>query len=59
MPVILDARDFDRWLDPATQDADEVTPLLVACPDDVLTAYTISTWVNNVRNQGPWRTAGR
>jgi putative SOS response-associated peptidase YedK len=53
MPVILDARDFDRWLDPATQDADEVAPLLVPCPEDVLTAYPVSTWVNSPRNQGP------
>jgi putative SOS response-associated peptidase YedK len=53
MPVILDANDFNRWLDPTTQDAQELTPLMVPCPDDVLTAYPVSTWVNNVRNQGP------
>jgi putative SOS response-associated peptidase YedK len=53
MPVILDAQDFDRWLDAATQEADEVTPLLVPCPEGVLTNYAISTRVNNVRNQGP------
>jgi putative SOS response-associated peptidase YedK len=53
MPVILDPKDFDCWLDPATQDPDKVTPLLVPYHGEGLTACPISTFVNNPRNQGP------
>jgi putative SOS response-associated peptidase YedK len=50
MPVILDVKDFDRWLDPAVQEPNKLTPLLVPCREDVLTAYPVSTRVNNPRN---------
>lgn len=50
MPVILDPADYDRWLDPAVPDADE---LLRPCPDDMLEAVPVSSRVNNPRNQGP------
>jgi putative SOS response-associated peptidase YedK len=53
MPVILDGKDFDRWLDPEVQDPAKVQPLLVPYTGDELTAYPISTWVNSPRNQGP------
>jgi putative SOS response-associated peptidase YedK len=53
MPVILDAKDFDRWLDRAVQEPKKLEPLLVPYAGDKLTAYPISTWVNSPRNQGP------
>jgi putative SOS response-associated peptidase YedK len=53
MPVILDPKDFDRWLDPAMQEPKKLQPLLVPYSGKDLTAYTISTWVNSPRNQGP------
>ena len=53
MPVILDAKDFDRWLDPAAQDPAKLQPLLVPYSGSDMTAYPISTFVNSPRNQGP------
>jgi putative SOS response-associated peptidase YedK len=53
MPVILDPKDFDRWLDPAAQEPKKLEPLLVPYSGDDLAAYPISTRVNSPRNQGP------
>jgi len=53
MPVILEARDWKRWLDPATQDLDELEALLAPAPDDELVLYPVRPLVNNVRNNGP------
>jgi putative SOS response-associated peptidase YedK len=53
MPVILDVKVFDRWLDPVQQDPKKLDSLLVPYSGKDLTAYTISTWVNSPRNQGP------
>ena len=50
MPVLLAPRDWERWLDPANEDVDELQPLLIPAPDELLTAYAVSTEVNNVRN---------
>jgi putative SOS response-associated peptidase YedK len=52
MPVILDAKDFDCWLDPTVQDRERLEPLLVPYHEG-LTAFQISTFVNSPRNQGP------
>jgi putative SOS response-associated peptidase YedK len=53
MPVILDTKNFDRWLDSAQQDPKKLEPLLVPYSGKSLAAYPISTWVNSPRNQGP------
>jgi putative SOS response-associated peptidase YedK len=50
MPVILGDNDYGLWLDPSAGDA---THLLAPCPASELTCYPVSTFVNNVRNQGP------
>ncbi len=50
MPVILDAQDFDWWME---GDVREVGQLLTPCPSAWLTANPISRQVNNARNQGP------
>jgi len=52
MPVLVDAADYDRWLDP------EVTPALVAdllrpSGAGTMQAVPVATTVNNVRNNGP------
>jgi putative SOS response-associated peptidase YedK len=52
MPVILGPEHFDPWLDPALQDTQPLQVLLKPCPDDWLTAYPVSTFVNNSRNEG-------
>lgn len=54
MPVILhDRATWERWLDPANTDLVTVLSLAAPCPDDLLTAYSVSTLVNNTRNDGP------
>jgi len=47
MPVILDAADFDAWLDPAAVDGQT---LLRPCFDDLLEAWPVSTHVNRPVN---------
>jgi putative SOS response-associated peptidase YedK len=52
MPVILVKKDFAQSLDPAIQDPEQLQPLLVPYRKKDLTAYPVSTLVNNPRNQG-------
>ena len=47
MPVILDPADYARWLDPAVTVPAEVRPLLRPFPADAMTAYPVTTAVNN------------
>ena len=53
MPVILEQRSWDLWLDRAVQDVDRIVRLLVPASDRLLEAWPISTRVNNVANEGP------
>jgi putative SOS response-associated peptidase YedK len=53
MPVILDGDGLDAWLDPGIEKPADVLPLLVPCPDDLLSAYPVATLVNSARNEGP------
>jgi putative SOS response-associated peptidase YedK len=46
-PVILDPKDFDQWLDPATE-PDNAFALLQPPPDDLLELVPISSLVNKV-----------
>ncbi len=53
MPVILDPKDFDVWLDPHADDGaalERVASLLRACRDDQLRARAVTTYVNSPRN---------
>jgi putative SOS response-associated peptidase YedK len=52
MPVILASSQWATWLDPANDDLDALSTLLVGCNDDVLVMHEVSTEVNNVRNNG-------
>jgi putative SOS response-associated peptidase YedK len=47
MPVILAPGDYARWLDPAVQLPGEVRPLLRPFPAAAMTAFPVSTRVNN------------
>ena len=47
MPVVIPPESFDLWLDPTTKD---VSRLLRPFHPDEMTAYPVSTLVNNVRN---------
>jgi putative SOS response-associated peptidase YedK len=51
MPVILDPRDFELWLNPTPQDPTRLLELLRSCPEDWLVTDRVSTVVNNPRNE--------
>ena len=53
MPVMLDALDWDLWLDRAVTEPAAVIPLLVPAPDDLLELWPVSTRVNAARNDDP------
>jgi putative SOS response-associated peptidase YedK len=47
MPVILDPADYGRWLDPGLALPAEVRPLLRPYPAGLMTAFPVTTAVNN------------
>jgi len=47
MPVILDPADYALWLDPAVTVPAEVRPLLRPFPAEAMTAFPVTTAVNN------------
>ncbi len=53
MAVILPSSAYDRWLDPSIQEADRLQPLLQPYPSEEMTAYPVSTVVNNPANDTP------
>jgi putative SOS response-associated peptidase YedK len=52
MPVVLDARGRDAWLDPAAS-PDDLQPLLAPAPEDLLEAWPVSRRVNSPFNEDP------
>ncbi|MEU3353065.1 SOS response-associated peptidase [Streptomyces sp. NPDC037389] len=53
MPLAIAPGDWDSWLDPAHQDPAELRDLLTAPAAGHLDTRTVSTAVNNVRDNGP------
>jgi putative SOS response-associated peptidase YedK len=53
MPVMLEERDWDRWLDPEAGSVDALGRLLTPAADDLLVAYPVGTRVNSADNDGP------
>ena len=53
MPVILDPKEYDLWLDPGIQEPQRLQPLLRPYSSEVLAAYPVSTRVNNPANDTP------
>ncbi len=53
MAVIMGPEDYDLWLDPAIQEAERLQPLLRSYPAEAMTAYPVSTRVNNPANDSP------
>ena len=49
MPVILDPKDYDRWLDPATP-LDDLKALLKPFPAEKMQAVAVSRTANSVKN---------
>ncbi|MBI1809443.1 MAG: SOS response-associated peptidase [Gemmatimonadetes bacterium] len=52
LPLILEPRDWNRWLSPHTT-VDKARELLHAVPDDTLSAWRISDRVNTVSHDDP------
>lgn len=53
MPVILDPRDFEAWLDPANRATGALQALLRPCADERIAAYAVSPRVNAPRDDDP------
>jgi putative SOS response-associated peptidase YedK len=51
MPVILDAGDYGRWVDPITP-TDRLLPLIDSRPVDGMQVVAVNPAVKNPRNQG-------
>lgn len=52
MPVILETREQEPWLDPSLR-VEDVRSLLDPYPEGEMTAYAVSRAVNNSMNEGP------
>ena len=52
MPVILPPRRYDRWLDPDINEPRQLLPLLEPYDADQMAFDSVSTFVNNARNEG-------
>ena len=53
MPVILAPQDYETWLDPAFQQVATLNTLLRPFPAEHMTAFPVSTVVNNPRHDAP------
>jgi len=53
MPVIVDPKDYDLWLDPEVQDLAKLEPLLRPCPSDEMEVYPVSRLVNDPKHEDP------
>lgn len=52
MPMVVERGGYDRWLDATVTAFDQLADVLVPAAPGRLTAYPVSTAVNNVRNNG-------
>jgi putative SOS response-associated peptidase YedK len=53
MPVVLDERAADEWMNPLERDPLPLERLLIPAPDDALIGSPASPLVNSVKNDGP------
>jgi putative SOS response-associated peptidase YedK len=53
MPVIVDPRDYDRWLDRRLHDPEQLQEILKPYPSAALTAYPVNSMVNDPRRDDP------
>lgn len=53
MPVILDPKDYELWLDPEVQKPEPLQQLLRPYRSEAMTTYPVSTQVNNPTNNSP------
>lgn len=50
MPVILESRDYEAWLDPTCEDADVVAPLCRPLPSERMQHWAVSSRVNSPKH---------
>ena len=53
MPVILNPKDYDKWLDPTPQTPADLLPLIQPFSNSKMTAHAVSTLVNKPGNDVP------
>ncbi len=53
MPVILDRKDYDLWLDPTVQKIEPLQHVLRPYQSEAMISYQVSTAVNNPANNSP------
>ena len=53
MPVILEEKDFDLWLNPSERRKEALQPLLRPFRSEEMVYYSVSTLVNSPRNDNP------
>lgn len=53
MPVILDAGEYDAWLDPGADDSEHLAKMLQPRPWPDMRAYPVGKILNNARNEDP------
>ena len=58
MPVILDERMAEDWMNPQDTNPLSLEQLLVPTPSDLLFMQTASQLANNVKKEGPTELAG-
>jgi len=51
MPVVLEPRDYDLWLDPSIHEPDRLLPLLRQYPAEKMESYPVNTLVNSPTNE--------
>ena len=53
MPVILDRKDYDLWLDTSSKELKLIELLLKPYATEALVLSAVDTWVNNARHEDP------
>ena len=53
MPVILEPKDYDPWLNPEVHEPERVLPLLRPFSAELMEAYPVSGYVNNPAHESP------
>ena len=53
MPVILNPKDYEQWLDPSPRAPESLQPLLKPFPAEKMSAHPVSTLVNTPANDRP------
>ena len=53
MPVIIPPESYNLWLDRNNKDIKQLKDILKPYPEELMTAYTVSSLVNSYKNDVP------